>query len=1008
MPDPMNSPAARKTKARPKVFTIAAGLPFVDVLANGIRQRSGDVPAALAGVTVLVPTQRSKRSLAEAFLRQSGGRALLLPRIIALGDLDEDEILFSGGFGDSTGMTGQDVLRVPEAASGLERQLLLTKLVLARDDSSPDQAANLGLELSRLLDQVHTERLSFDGLRSLAPEEYADHWRDTLEFLTILTEIWPGVLEEINAIDAAERRNRLFDAQARAWSATPPPGPVIAAGSTGSIPATANLLACVAQLKDGAVVLPGLDMDATDNAWAALKEHHPQYGMARLLAHFRIGRKDVRIWPAPGFEATPPARARLIQAALTPAGTEPPPLPDPKETADALKGVTRIPCPTPREEAAVIALMMRQTLETPEQTAALVTPDRDLARRVAVELARWNIDIDDSAGVPLAQTPPGAFLRLTARMVADELAPVSLLAALKHPLAAGGMPAAAFRDRVRSLEIAILRGPRPAPGIDGLWAAIDADRVLNKKENRGSTKRLRAFVNGLWDIIEPFSDVMNGSSHSLSDMARQHVRLAEALAATDKEGGDTRIWAEDDGEGAALFIADLVTHGGILESITGADYPQLLDTLMAGRVVRPRFGRHPRLHIWGLLEARLQQADLIILGGLNENTWPPEAKASPWMSRPMMAAFGLPAPERRIGLTAHDFTQAFAAPQIVLTRSERVDGTPTVPSLWLLRLDNLLEKQGLENVFADPNPWLKWIEDIDRPDKSRAVAEPMPRPPIAARPRKLPVTSIETWLRDPYAVYARNILRLRPLDPLDAEPGAAERGIIVHEALDQFHKAHPGDLPNDAERRLLEIGRKVFDENLAHPGVRAFWWPRFERISHWFIAYELDRRAEGYSTIATEVQGNLVLPGKAGDFRLTARADRIDARDDVGLAVMDYKTGTAPTAPQVESGLTPQLSLEAAIAWAGGFDDIEAAPVAQLVYLRLPGGRVAGEERVLKLDPQEVADEAVARLRGLIARFDDPKTPYLSSRRPMFLDRPGYYDHLARVKEWRGQSGDGD
>ncbi len=994
-------PTKKSAMGTPRVYTIPAGMPFVDVLAAGILGRVGAEPMALAGVTVLVPTRRARRGLSEAFLRQSRGRALLLPRMIGLGELDEDEILLSGDHG----------LAVPETLSGLQRQLMLTRMVLARDGdggASPDQAANLALELARLLDQVVTQRLSFDGLEGLVPDDFAEHWRDTLKFLEILTETWPGVLDEADAIDAADRRNRLFDAQIKAWKKKPPPGPVIAAGSTGSIPATADLLAVVAGLKDGAVVLPGLDMDATDEAWAALEDHHPQFLMARLLDRLGVRREDVRLWRAPGFDAGPPARSRLIQAALTPAGAEPPPLPGSTECEAALEGVTYIPCPTPREEAAVIALMMRKTLETPGKTAALVTPDRGLGRRVAAELGRWNIDIDDSAGVPLAQTPPGAFLRLTARMIADEMAPPSLLAALKHPLAAGGGPAAAFRNHVRSLEIAILRGPRPAPGIDGLLAAMDADRDLGKKKNRKFADQLRAFVNGLRDIISPLIDVMDGTPRSLADMAARHVRMAEALADTGEDGGKdvgaTRIWAKDAGEEAARFIADLIAYGGILDSITGADYPPLLETLMAGRVVRPRFGRHPRLHIWGLLEARLQRADVMILGGLVEPAWPPEAKASPWMSRPMMAKFGLPAPERRIGLAAHDFTQAFAAPEVVLTRSERVDGTPTVPSRWLLRLDNLLEKQG--NTFAAPEPWLQWVEAMDQPQQSRAVTEPKPRPPVTARPRELSVTRIETWLRDPYAVYARSILALRPLDPLDAEPGASERGIIVHEALDRFHKAYPGDLPDNAEGKLLDIGRRVFDQHLAHPGVRAFWWPRFERIAHWFIAYETDRRAAGFRTVAAEVQGSLTLPGKAGDFRLTARADRIDARADIGLVIMDYKTGAAPTGPQVESGLTPQLSLEAAIAQAGGFENIEAATVAQLVYLRLPGGRVAGEEKVLKLDPGKVAEEAVARLGGLIARFDDAETPYLSSRRPMFLNRPGYYDHLARVKEWRGQSAD--
>ncbi|MBT3307476.1 MAG: double-strand break repair protein AddB, partial [Alphaproteobacteria bacterium] len=544
----------------PNVFTIAAGLPFVDVLAAGIRTRTGDDPAALAGVTVLVPTQRSRRVLTEAFLRQSGGQALLLPRIIALGDMDEDEIQFSGGF--------DDVLRVPEAASGLERQLLLTRLVLARDDVSPDQAANLGLELARLLDQVHTERLSFKDLKNLAPDEFAEHWRETLEFLTILTELWPGILKDNNTIDAAERRNLLFDAQGQAWAANPPPGPVIAAGSTGSIPATADLLAVIAQMTDGAVVLPGLDVDATEEAWAALEDHHPQFGMARLLVHFGITRDDVHNWESLDFKTEPSARGRLIHAALTPAGVDAPSWSDKKEIEMALDGIARVDCPTPREEAVVIALIMRETLETPEKTCALVTPDRGLARRVAAELARWNIGVDDSAGVPLAQTLPGAFLRLTARMVADDLAPVSLLAALKHPLAAGGFKTATLRAKVRALETTLLRGPRPAPGIQGL---LRADKIHPETE---------AFLASLQTLIEPFAKVLNEAAGNFSDILMAHVQMAEALAATDEENGAQRLWAGDAGEAAMTFVVELNNAAKDFDGVSGADYPALLDTLM--------------------------------------------------------------------------------------------------------------------------------------------------------------------------------------------------------------------------------------------------------------------------------------------------------------------------------------------------------------------------------------------------------------------------------------------
>lgn len=424
---------------------------------------------------------------------------------------------------------------------------------------------------------------------------------------------------------------------------------------------------------------------------------------------------------------------------------------------------------------------------------------------------------------------------------------------------------------------------------------------------------------------------------------------------------------------------------------------------MMGRVVRPRFGTHPRLFIWGLLEARLQRTDLIILGSLNEGTWPPEAQANPWMSRPMMEAFGLPLPERHVGLTAHDFVQALGAPEVVLTRAERVGGTPTVPSRWLRRMDNLLERLGLSLALQPADPWLDWVGALDRPGAPRPAPPPRPTPPADARPNQLSVTRIETLVRDPYAIYAGNILKLRTLDPLQADPGAAERGSIVHDALDRFIKAFPDDLPADAERQLLEIGNEVFQSHLTRPGVRALWWPRFQRIAQWFVTNERRRREQGFRTVSTETTGKLEIDGFGQQFTITARADRIDYRADVGYAVIDYKTGAPPTAKQVEAGWNPQLPLEAAMVEAGNFPDLDPAPTAQLVYMRLSGGRQPGEERVLKVNVPDVVSETVVGVTKLVQKFEDPATPYLSQPRPQFLNRFGDYDHLARVKEWRGR-----
>ncbi|MFQ5764570.1 MAG: double-strand break repair protein AddB [Rhodospirillales bacterium] len=1009
------SPAPKKRKPRgPRVFTIAAGVPFVDALAAGIARDTGDDGLALARVTVLVPTRRARRSLAEAFLRGSGGRPLLLPRMIALGDLDEDEALFSGGL-DGDGGGPADALAAAPALSGLRRRLLLARLVLAKPDvPGVEQAVNLAAELARLLDQVHTERLDFGGLEALAPGDFSEHWQKTLEFLNVLTEEWPKILAEEEALDAADRRNRVFDAQARAWEENPPADPVIAAGSTGSIPATADLLAVVAGLPKGAVVLPGLDGDATDGAWQALDEHHPQFLMARLLRRLGVTRADVRPWRATGFDSRPSPRARLVGRSLTPAGAEEPKALSKSALDAALSGIRRIDCPGPAEEAAAIALVMRRTLETPGKRAALVTPDRALARRVAAALGRWGLAVDDSAGVPLTGTPAGAFLLLTARMVADGLAPVPLLAALKHPLASGGMETPRFRSLVRSLEVRVLRGPRPAPGIPGLRAAIDADETLAKREHRARKRDLHGLLDDLEGRVRPFADLLADEPRPLADVVEAHGAAAEALAADDTRDGAARLWAGDAGEQAAGFVAELIASARAGINVTAADYPALLDTLMRGVAVRPRYGRHPRLHIWGLLEARLQQADVMILGGLNEGTWPPEAKASPWMSRPMLKAFGLPAPERRLGLTAHDFAQALAAPDVVLTRATRVDGTPQVPARWLLRLDNALERLGRKDALAAAEPWLDWAAALDRPKKTRPVPPPAPAPPVQARPRKLSVTRVETLIRDPYAIYARYVLDLEPLDPIDAEPGAADRGTIVHAALERFHERFRGALPDAAERKLLEIGRDVFGAALARPGVHAFWWPRFERIAHWYVANERDRRDRGFRVLANEADGRMTIDGPAGEFTLTARADRIDRLAGVGLAVIDYKTGSVPSWPQVKVQFAPQLPLEAVIIGAGGFPavkskkDAEPEKVAQFVYLHLTGGREPGEEKVLADGIADIVAETAAGVGKLVDDYDKPGTAYLSRVRPLRADIVGDYDHLARVREWHGPQGDGE
>ena len=978
------------------VYTVAAGEPFLEVLARGVLDGAAARPLAVADTRILLPTRRACRALRDAFLRVAGGEALILPRMQALGDVEDDDILLA----EVAAGTVSAPPSLPPAVDAVRRKLLLTRLVLAfdrrrREDTGtppiePGQAADLADDLALLLDQVQTERCSLAGMAELAPAELAIHWQETLEFLAIITDRWPAILDEAGLIDRAERRHRSLTALAEAWRRQPPQTPVIAAGSTGSIPATAELLGLIARLPKGAVVLPGLDTGLDDEGWEAIAPTHPQHGMKQLLARIGVPREEVRVWPHRAGAATG-ARATVLRRAMRPAdagGGESAGL-----DGAAFAGIAWLDHPTPQDEAKSIALMMREALERPERTAALVTPDRALARRVAAELRRWGIEIDDSAGIPLRDTPVGAFLRLGAELAGSGIVPMPLLALLKHPLAAGGETQAACRRQARALERAVLRGPRPAPGFPGLLAALAA-ADLDDRQAGG----LRAGLERLAARAAAFVDGVGAPTVSLAELVAAHLDFAEWLAGTEEEPGSARLWRGEAGEAAALLLADIHAACDALPAIAGSAYPALLESLLRGHVVRPAWGSHPRLAILGTLEARLLAPDLVILGGLNEGTWPPEPAADPWLSRQMRAALGLSSPERRIGQSAHDFCQAAAAPNVVLSRATKVGGTPTVPARWLLRLSTLARGAGLDWGPTMHSPAQRWAGRLDRPARVAPRPAPEPRPPAAARPRSMSATRVESWMRDPYAVYAREILRLRRLERLDAVPDAARRGIVIHDVLDRFVAAHPGALPDDAVQRLLALGEDALAEARIHPGVAAFWRPRLERIARWFVDHERTRR--GFAApLGSEIRGALSLTVAGTAFTITAIADRIDRRADGSLAIIDYKTGVVPTATQIRSGWFPQLPLEAMIVEAGGFEGVGPGKVGELSYWRLTGADPAGEEQpIAEID--ELIAATRARLRALVAAFDRPGTPYLSRPRPAVAGRFSDYDHLARVAEW--------
>lgn len=970
--------------------TIDPCQPFLDSLAADWLARSGDDPLAMSAGLILLPTRRAARALADAFLARTGGRPILLPRIAALGALDEAPLALAGG------------LTVPAAVPEPVRLAQLTRLVMALDGrfgapGTADQAWPLAAELAALMDEADRAEIDLPTvLPGLAAEDYAHHWGITLDFLRIVTAAWPQWLADNGLTNPAARQVALLNAQCEAWQRHPPAAPVLAAGTTGGIAAVARLLQVVAGLPTGRVVLPGLDLALPEAAWEALEDSHPQAGLRRLLHGLAATRGDVQPWP--GAAA---GRTALLNRALLPA----PCLQDWRTAPPAAPaGLWRLTPADQQEEALAIALALRAALEQPHHRAALVTPDRDLACRVAAELGRFGVIADDSAGEKLADTPPAAFLRLLAEAVAKALRPVPLLALLKHPLAAAGLTQAACRDAARALEREALRGPAPPAWIAGL-----------RQQAPGAKRsdRVAAFLDRIEARLAPLLHIAESASATPADALAALIAAAEAMADTPDEPGAVRLWSGEDGQALAALLGELLPALAVLPPQPPATLPGLLDAALAGAVVRSRRalrGRdgpgsmeHPRVFIWGLLEARLQHADLIVMGGLAEAVWPAAADPGPWMSRPMRKDAGLPSPEEMVGQMAHDWLMtACAAPEVVLSCPLRRDGAPAVPARWLQRLEALLRGGG---GALPQHPAAAWARALDQPEAAAPRrAPPAPCPAVVHRPRRLRVTEIETWLRDPYAIYARHVLRLHALAPLEEPADAADYGTVVHAALHAFLREAGTAFPPDAEARLVAAMDAALDARALRPALAAWWRPRLRRIAGWLAGAERDRRlGAGLSHIVPEQPGVWVMPG-ALPFTLSGRADRIERRQDGGIAILDYKTGVPPSAGEVRAGLAPQLPLEAAMAADGAFGPELAGRACDLTYWHLTGGFVPGEATALfKGDAAligEVVATARAKLAALVAAFDDPAHPYLSQPHPGHAPRFSDYTQLARVAEW--------
>jgi ATP-dependent helicase/nuclease subunit B len=983
---------------RANVFTIASDAPFLDILAAEILNGfplEGAKPD-LAALTILVPTRRAARELEIKLLGQSKQQALVLPSIVPIGDIDEEEI-------EERPEPG-----LPDAISSLGRQFLLVSLIdewisenpqqlLAEEiRNSPLQAQALAVSMGELVDGLETDEVPFERLSEVFDIDLAMHQGAILGLLEVIKKQLPAELHKESLIGSKKRRSLQIRREAKDISEGLAKGPIIAAGSTGTIPATRELLKAIAHLENGAVVLPGLDLGMDEDSWNCVTPQHPQYALKELLEVLEVDRMEVsvlgaeagnRAWVASEL-MRPSDVADQWQRAL--AGQQ-------QRMRDGLADFSLIKARDKNEEAAIIALLMRRELEKPAGDMALVTPDRDLARRVKAALLRWNIQVDDSAGEPLIRFGAASLLSLLMDAVISKFDAPSLVALFSNPLSRFGLERNAFQRAARNIDLVLFRDAPMGNGLNALIHAYERARMSKDVRRHGLIENLSEedwhdIGNCVKQVVESLAPLTNFDMASFNDHLARLLSVARNVAGED-------FWVGAEAEALETLITELQDEGHRFPECNFQRAATAIRHNLQLATLRNRRGAGTRLSILGLLEARLIRPETIILGGLNEGKWPRQPDAGPWLNRPMRDVFSMPQPERQIGQMAHDFVQAFGAGRVYLTTSRRDGMTPAIPSRWILRLETIMQAVGLKLEDLPNEPWQQWATALDEAGTVTPFKKPLPRPPVAARPQKLSVTRIEKFIRDPYAIYASAILKLEPLPELSAKPNAALRGSLFHEALGDFFKQYPGPLPEEAVEKLMAFGRKHFEPYNDNAEISGFWWARFKRVAHWIIENEPALRGNATWIIA-EVSGALEFPVGDSKFKLTARADRIDILPGSTAHIIDFKTGGVPSADQVAKKFSPQLTLEAAMLANGAFAGAGKHQTAALTYVRITGGVPPGELKPVKIPVMDAALAHLASLTRLLLDYQSVQQAYPPRFGFNSEDDASEFDHLSRYQEW--------
>jgi ATP-dependent helicase/nuclease subunit B len=1009
----------------PTVFNIPAGVSFFDCLAQGIIQHYNNQPELFSKITIFLPSKQNIKTLKESFFKINHGKILLLPKIRSLGDMLDNEMSLLPDIETSP----YAILSQKKVINYKSRHLALTRFILETFKSTKNanisyqEGFSLAATLLELLDSLQLEQISPTILKEIKIDGYIENWQKNLDIINSVTELWTNYLVSHNYCDPIIHRNAIFNYLSHYWLNNPSNAPVIIAGSIDSTPASAHFIKSIGCLEKGCIVLSGLDTGLTEKDIHNLNPNHPQYELYKLIHYFGNDVASIENWTSTDKFLTNRHKQRqklcheiMRSSETTESWINIAERLSNHDISQAIQDINIIHAPNERKEASAIALIIREAMETPNKSIALVTPNRLLVQRVKAILTRWNIIPNDSAGIALSSLPQGIYFKLLCDVLESNFAPIQLLSFLKHPFSNAGFAKGDFKTQVYRLEKQILRGVAPSNGLQGYRQALKLKiELLKNKSDIDAEKSKHLHLSlSLIDFLERlFSPIIALDDYcTMTDFTETFINLINQCACTDTQNATELFWSDDAGQCANDLLSSFIDISDSLGFLPKQAIYNHIKEFSAKTSIHKNFGYDKNVFIWGTSEARLQQADIMILAGLTEGSWPVSPQANIWLSRPMQEQLGLTTPERHIGLSAHEFVQAICSSKIFLTYSAESNGSPNIPSRWIISLENIIQgvftsTDILKNLYN--TPYLSWLEQLDNTDIIPIPAKrPMPKPPINLRPKAISVTDAEKWLRDPYTIYCKHILNLKKLNGIDEELNASEKGTIIHKLFNDFTIATQTGFHGSPEQIMNNIVNNLLESLKQRPLLYIFWGNRLHYICTQFVEFEIERRKK-LTPILSEIDGKISFQTTQGDFTIKARCDRIDLTQDNQAIIVDYKTSSssAPSYEQMKIGLAPQLPLQAIILEQGGFGKPYQSCAAHYIIVnetKNPPFEIKEMKSKQSLSSDKPFNALIHDIfedfKIWVEKYNDINTAYISRRLPQFLKYEGDYDHLARVKEW--------